>query len=1047
VTTIENLVDTEPVATAGVPAGFVHGAGEWRHVLEIADPSAGSAIVWHDITGYFTGYDYTRGADSYQGRYRASVATIDLFTDDDLLAPWNTDTTLVFGTNVELGPGLLIRSGFIRVDGGVVVEWNPRFTDKVESWGDASYSKGRVRQHTIVARDTLTSLVAVPLPARPEENWADRIGHFIADSGWPYGQLVHGAITAPGGAPIKLLAARPAQASAITELDATLDPAGLIWFTNRKGQLVIRPPVWDTFHTDALAGGAAGLPWFVPDTVVFHWGACAGEPGAAYAVDTDAINPFGLDKSELAVINHVVITTPASGSIPAHTYNDDDPISIQRHDRKTMQATWIAANDTAAGDLLAFRANAILQARPLTTTVDLDGFHPGPANIDIHDPLTIVHQNRAGGLEVTADGFMRSYRERVLPRGCDTNWSLEITADIAGAAAEGYMIAPVDDLTLVSVTDKTASFSWTNPAQVITPTHTQIRMLDATSAWDTVGYPITAAAWSHLRPETGYQFEVRLIREVDGIITHFSSIRSLAFETLEPAEPHVEEDPDDPGGGLIIKFPPPAPGCTLEWQLEQSDGISAWTVIDSGSLPSGSDLVYPTGALDPTKWYRMCSREVCSGTPGAWTCSEPFTIACLEPARLGTAPYNDADLFAYWPQVCAVDRIEEAVSNTPLTLGNAFASIGFVGSPSVPAMLSHGQGVIGSSTGPTPPSGSTDQTIACRIQTSTLPGPEQWLFQFGGMVISLRNSGAGFKVVGQARHSGGGTTEIVGSTVLALHTDYDLVLSHDVGGDLKLYANGVVEGTSAAVAARIASSTSIQLTAASWITDCAVWDRVLAITEIPGYVPVVAPAPVFVTATSTVIEAASLSTITLPLPAGWVPGQLAIAVMYSWGGSGAVMLDETGWTRVGTAISGRVGTIFHRILQAGDANPTFDYSSAVVNRHGYIVTYSGVGTVNELAPYYSGTTTVVSATPPPRTVADDNTILLCIPFVEFYGGCNMSAANGFTSRKTSGTVNNYGSTQVVEKEVDAGTHTFPTFTWGTGANSSRLSSIQLALVG
>jgi len=219
---LEDLVDEPPVATRGVPTGFTYGAGEWRHVLEIADPAAGSAVAWYDITAYFTGYDYTRGADSYQGRYRASVATIDLFADDDRLAPWNSDTTLVFGVNIELGPGLLIRSGFIRVDGGVVVEWNPRFTDKVESWGDASYSKGRVRQHTIVARDTLTSLVAVPLPARPEENWATRIVHFIADSGWPYGQLVYGAITASGGAPIKLLPARPAQASAVSELDAIL---------------------------------------------------------------------------------------------------------------------------------------------------------------------------------------------------------------------------------------------------------------------------------------------------------------------------------------------------------------------------------------------------------------------------------------------------------------------------------------------------------------------------------------------------------------------------------------------------------------------------------------------------------------------------------------------------------------------------------------------------------------------------------------------------------------------------------------------------------
>ena len=36
---------------SGVPTGFVYGAGEWRHVLELADPGVGSAVAWHDLTG------------------------------------------------------------------------------------------------------------------------------------------------------------------------------------------------------------------------------------------------------------------------------------------------------------------------------------------------------------------------------------------------------------------------------------------------------------------------------------------------------------------------------------------------------------------------------------------------------------------------------------------------------------------------------------------------------------------------------------------------------------------------------------------------------------------------------------------------------------------------------------------------------------------------------------------------------------------------------------------------------------------------------------
>ena len=69
--------------------------------------------------------------------------TLDFYANDDALAPWNPDTSATFGTHIELGPGLLIRSGFIRVDGGSVVEWNPRFTNKVEFWGDAVLQPGQ----------------------------------------------------------------------------------------------------------------------------------------------------------------------------------------------------------------------------------------------------------------------------------------------------------------------------------------------------------------------------------------------------------------------------------------------------------------------------------------------------------------------------------------------------------------------------------------------------------------------------------------------------------------------------------------------------------------------------------------------------------------------------------------------------------------------------------------------------------------------------------------------------------------------------------------
>ena len=176
--------------------------------------------------------------------------------------------------------------------------------------------------------------------------------------------------------------------------------------------------------------------------------------------------------------------------------------------------------------------------------------------------------------------------------------------------------------------------------------------------------------------------------------------------------------------------------------------------------------------------------------------SDPFVVDCMGTDRLDDPPYDDADLVAYWPQVCvAVDSIEEAVSDTPLTLGNAFAGIGFVDGD--PVMLSHGAGVIGSSIPPAPPAGTNDLTIACRVNIGALPGTERRLFQYGAMTISIRDDGAGFNVAGVVRHSGGSVTTIVGTTVLALYADHDLVFAHDVGVGLKLYADGVEEGTAA----------------------------------------------------------------------------------------------------------------------------------------------------------------------------------------------------------------------------------------------------------
>ena len=114
-TTLAELVDATPAATSGLPVDIAYGPGGFRIVVELADPSAGTSVAWHDITEYIAGWSLERGADRYAGRYRAGVAVLEIVTDDDEFAPWNEDTSGTFGTHVELGAGLIIRAGFIRV--------------------------------------------------------------------------------------------------------------------------------------------------------------------------------------------------------------------------------------------------------------------------------------------------------------------------------------------------------------------------------------------------------------------------------------------------------------------------------------------------------------------------------------------------------------------------------------------------------------------------------------------------------------------------------------------------------------------------------------------------------------------------------------------------------------------------------------------------------------------------------------------------------------------------------------------------------------------
>jgi hypothetical protein len=98
-------VQTAPLPGVGYAIQRPATAGEWRFGLELADPTAGDLVVWHDITEFYAGDVYQRGADDYLGKYRAAVAQVQLQTDNDDLAPWGQDTSDLFGVDVQLDGG------------------------------------------------------------------------------------------------------------------------------------------------------------------------------------------------------------------------------------------------------------------------------------------------------------------------------------------------------------------------------------------------------------------------------------------------------------------------------------------------------------------------------------------------------------------------------------------------------------------------------------------------------------------------------------------------------------------------------------------------------------------------------------------------------------------------------------------------------------------------------------------------------------------------------------------------------------------------------
>lgn len=640
-TTLEQLAGQDPAVTHGHDVPYTHGVGQWRFVVEVADPQRGDNVVWHDLTGPVAELNWRRGGNAPAGRFQAIQPVLLIQAPDNRYATWNSDNSAYFGgTHVPLQGGLLLRAGLFRVDGGAVTEWFPLFTSRVWKWGDQSASLGQIRYHRVQCVDLATTLNNEYLPPRPPEGWRARLDTVLAS--WDFGYDVYAAELSDGSTTLQL-AERREQPSAVRELDATLDPVGLTWRVAANGRIVIHPFEWDLFHDGWFTGGTTitGTQWSnpllteYPTGVTFDWSAVA--PEVQYVPEQRG-SSFGIESNYENIANQQTVTHPVDANDSTRgvlTSAYDDVASASEVGRRDAPGgNWQAQNDAVVKGLVKYRAFADRVCSPLVTDVDRTGAFPAIALLDHYDPVTINHRDAPTGTDITVTGLVRWVEHRIRPLRDDTNydgalsWTVTVLPDLDATRSASLLVSPTT-LMNTAVTPTTASFTWVDPGgHAVTPTQVQVRVLGAQSQWQPIGWPISSYTWSNLRPSTFYEFEVRYVRRVANIVDYYSEPTRLVFTTAE--QPRTELT----AGGQVGVIPPesldPDPTCVTNWKLEQSFDGQTWLLADSGTDAdfgtSGADTILDLSSFNFVDgvYYRLGTRLVCGDEANDWHYTLPY---------------------------------------------------------------------------------------------------------------------------------------------------------------------------------------------------------------------------------------------------------------------------------------------------------------------------------------------------------------------------------------------------------------------------------------
>lgn len=849
-TTPEELLLEAPDPSHGWPISprwMNYGVGLWRCALEVADPAQGSSVVWHDFPGDAVARIlWQRGSSEPRGRYVPTTPVVEIWADDDRFAPWNEDTSDTFGVHVPLQVGLLMRFSVFRVAGESTDLWWPQWTGRVRRWRDQQTSaRDGWRVHRVDVLDLLAELVPVPVPVLSNPGWKTRFDDVLTQAEWAYGVDVYAAETEDdgGGAdPVLELAETDAQDSALAALDGVLDPVGLVMRTHKRGSLLVHPPPWDTFHAGKFDDGGLtieGEEWvnpllaYYPAGVVFSYDPADGEVGF---FPTDGGESFGVDSDLEAVVNELQVTFP-DGMGGEDVYAKDDPVSADRFGRRPLPArSWLAQNDEVVDSIVEAQAYTHFVAGAIRTQLGEPGTFPALMLLDHLDPVQAKHTTGTARQIVTAVGSLRSIAHDVQPQTDEgLLWESTVLMDVDSTEVAAAL-NPVEGLTVTELVDGQVTFGWTNPSQTITPTTTQVRIPQLSTQWLDMPYPITSFAWLGLPPTTTFRFEVRLIREVDGITTAVSDVRSVMFTT--PVSPRPTPPPG--GDGSVVVVPSPDPGCDLEWKLSESDDNGdTWTVVRSGDQ---DDLVYDAGAdtytLDNSDYtyldghiYEQCIREVCGGEPGEWDCqAAPFNPLCTTPAQMSTAPFDDESLVMYVPKICD-NQIIEAVSGEVAVAGPAFAGIGTDDDGNYILTSGATGNVVVYGDAPNVPLEDTDRSVHWRGGFGTVEEVDQ-LNRVGRLRLAVIDVGAGVHKFAAIKSFSGGSITAIGTTTIVADTEYDVYATWDRDtATVAIVVDGTEEATEEDAANYVNTPNlptfSARLPANSWCTELAAWATIV----------------------------------------------------------------------------------------------------------------------------------------------------------------------------------------------------------------------------